>query len=119
MCVPVGQDQPTALCQRLRALTARLCFAGLGTGGHYGTGRLTEVSTAVNWKDLQPADALLKRTSDGSHVRLFLGFAEGDAIAFRTIESAISCGGVCERTYNPSQLRRYQPIRYRYLAGVS
>ena len=61
-------------------------------------------------RDLLPGDALNK---EGSHVRLFVGFEVGDELKYVTIESAVSCGGVCERRYTSAQLRGYKSIRYK------
>lgn len=60
--------------------------------------------------DLKPGDALNK---PGSHVRLFLGLTNDQEIKVRTIESSVSCGGVCERTYSMSELNGYIPIRFK------
>ncbi|MDI1330900.1 hypothetical protein [Pseudomonas sp.] len=60
--------------------------------------------------DLKPGDALNR---PGSHVRLFLGFTNDQEIKIKTIESSVSCGGVCERTYSMAELNGYLPIRFK------
>lgn len=60
--------------------------------------------------DLKPGDILNR---PGNHVRLFVQFERGPQMRIRTLESAVSCGGVCERVYTPVQLARYRPMRLR------
>jgi hypothetical protein len=82
-----------------------------GLSTHTGTSQLSAVSAPLNnLNDLRPGDALNK---PGSHVRLFVRFEPGPEIRIRTLESAISCGGVCEKVYRPAQLVQYRPIRLR------
>ena len=42
-----------------------------------------------------------------------LGFEPGPEVRLRTLESAVSCGGVCERVFTPVQLASYRPMRLR------
>jgi hypothetical protein len=80
---------------------------------YYTTSTLHRVTDRLgDLRELRPGD-LLNRA--GNHVRLFVGFAEGGPLALRTIESAVSCGGVCAASYTVSQLARYVPLRYRYV----
>jgi hypothetical protein len=46
-------------------------------------------------------------------VRLFVRFEPGPEVRLRTLESAVSCGGVCEKVYTPAQLIYYRPMRLR------
>ena len=78
-----------------------------------GTWGLQDVSVGVNnIADMRPGDAF---NLPGSHVRLFAALAGGAALAFTVLESSTrrECEGVCERTYRPSELSRFQLIRYR------
>jgi hypothetical protein len=81
---------------------------------YYTTSTMHKITDPLpSLRDLKPGDILNRA---GNHVRLFVGFAEGPALAVRTIESAVSCGGVCGATYTVSQLAKYVPLRYRYVA---
>lgn len=79
---------------------------------YHTTSRLSAISNEIDWEELKPGDALNK---PGAHVRLFVGFEDQEGLLLRVVESAKSCGGVCERTYRPSQLNGYHSIR---LQGV-
>ncbi|MEA3037136.1 MAG: hypothetical protein QOH04_2913 [Sphingomonadales bacterium] len=81
-----------------------------GLSRHFGTGALGSVSGRLpSLSALQPGDAL---NHPGSHVRLFVRREPGPEVRYRVIESAVSCGGVCENTYTPAELSRYVPIRW-------
>lgn len=75
---------------------------------YHTTSNLSAVATPIAWDDLKPGDALNK---PGSHVRLFVGFEDQDELLVRVIESAVSCGGVCERVLSAARFSGYQPIR--------
>jgi len=78
---------------------------------YYTTSNLKKIADPLpSFLDLRPGDILNRA---GHHVRLFVGFAEDGPLALKTIESAVSCGGVCAATYRVSQLRKYVPMRYR------
>jgi cell wall-associated NlpC family hydrolase len=81
-----------------------------------GTSGLLDVSVEVNnITDMRPGDAF---DLPGSHVRLLVAVAPGAATAFTVLESSTrrECEGVCERTYRPSELNKFQLIRYRGIA---
>ena len=48
------------------------------------------------FRDLRPGDILNRA---GRHVRLFVGFADKGPLVVNTIESSVSCGGVCAASY--------------------
>lgn len=80
---------------------------------YYTTSSLHKITNPLpSLRDLKPGDILNRA---GNHVRLFVGFAEGGPLAVKTIESAVSCGGICAATYTVSQLAKYVPLRYRYV----
>jgi hypothetical protein len=82
-----------------------------GLASHVSTSGLSSVADRLpRLEDLRPADALNR---PGSHVRLFVRFEPGPEVRLRTLESAVSCGGVCERVYTPAQLAKYRPMRRR------
>ena len=82
-----------------------------GLGSHNGTSKLASTAASCpSLFDLKPGDILNR---PGSHVRLFVGFEPGPEVRLRTLESAVSCGGVCERVYTPAQLISYRPMRLR------
>ncbi|MGB5737563.1 MAG: hypothetical protein WBM40_24300, partial [Thiohalocapsa sp.] len=56
----------------------------------------------------------------GRHVRLVAEEAPASGpLVIKTIESAVSCGGVCEVRYTAAQLAKYKPLRYRFVEEVS
>jgi hypothetical protein len=56
----------------------------------------------------------------GNHVRLVSKDApESGPLVIKTIESAVSCGGVCEATYTAVQLAKYKPLRYKHVQETS
>ena len=80
---------------------------------YYTTSTLHKITDPLpSLRDLKPGDILNRA---GNHVRLFVGFAEGGPLAVKTLESAVSCGGICAATYTVSQLAKYVPLRYRYV----
>jgi hypothetical protein len=82
-----------------------------GLKAHTGTSRLASVAGQLpSLFQLRPGDILNR---PGSHVRLFVRFEPGPEVRLRTLESAVSCGGVCERVYTPAQLMSYRPMRLR------
>ncbi|HEU5482445.1 MAG TPA: hypothetical protein VFU80_05065, partial [Sphingomicrobium sp.] len=82
-----------------------------GLGAHNGTSRLAAIAAPLqSLFELKPGDILNR---PGSHVRLFVRFEPGPEVRLRTLESAVSCGGVCERVYTPAQLQSYRPMRLR------
>jgi hypothetical protein len=82
-----------------------------GLSGHTGTSRLLGIATQLpSIYELKPGDILNR---PGNHVRLFVRFEPGPEVRLRTLESAVSCGGVCERVYTPAQLMFYRPMRLR------
>lgn len=82
-----------------------------GLRDHEGTSRLASLSAELpSLFDLKPGNILNR---PGNHVRLFVGFEPGPEVRLRTLESAVSCGGVCERVYTPAQLIFYRPMRLR------
>lgn len=82
-----------------------------GLKEHSGTSRLAALAAPLpGLFELRPGDILNR---PGSHVRLFVGFEPGPEMRLRTLESAVSCGGVCERVYTPAQLINYRPMRLR------
>jgi hypothetical protein len=86
-----------------------------GLNAHNGTSRLAAIAAPLpSLFDLRPGDILNR---PGNHVRLFVGFEPGPEMRLRTLESAVSCGGVCERVYTPAQLIFYRPMRLRRNIG--
>ena len=82
-----------------------------GLKEHVGTYGLAKMATPLpSLFDLKPGDILNR---PGNHVRLFVRFEPGPEVRIRTLESAVSCGGVCERVYTPAQLQFYRPMRLR------
>jgi hypothetical protein len=82
-----------------------------GLKSHEGTSRLAMLAAQLpSLFQLRPGDILNR---PGSHVRLFVRFEPGPEVRLRTLESAVSCGGVCERVYTPAQLQSYRPMRLR------
>lgn len=82
-----------------------------GLSEHRGTSQLAAMSADLpDFFHLQLGDMLDR---PGSHVRLFIGFEPGPEVRLRTLESAVSCGGVCERVFTPAQLVNYRPMRLR------
>lgn len=80
-----------------------------------GTSGLPDVANDVESVEaLKPGDAF---NWAQRHVRLFVSFAPGAAMAFVTLESSTryECEGVCERTYRPSEMNGYRLIRYKGL----
>jgi hypothetical protein len=78
---------------------------------YYTTSSLHRITERLrSFRDLRPGDILNRA---GSHVRLFVGFSEQGPLRLKTIESAVSCGGVCAASYTVSQLSRYAPLRYK------
>jgi len=83
-----------------------------GLSGHTGTSALLgKAGELPSLLKLQPGDALDR---PGSHVRLFVRFEPGPQVKLRTIESAVSCGGLCEKVYTPAELASYRPIRLKH-----
>jgi len=83
-----------------------------GLGGHQGTYSLAKIAAPLpSYFDLKPGDILNR---PGNHVRLFIGFEPGPEVRLRTLESSVSCGGVCEKVYTPAQLQAYRPMRLRH-----
>ena len=82
-----------------------------GLAAHRGTTQLTGIAADLpDLFHLKPGDILNR---PGAHVRLFVGFEPGPEVRLRTLESAVSCGGVCERVFTPAQLAAYRPMRLR------
>ena len=82
-----------------------------GLKAHNGTFKLASIAAPLpTIFDLKPGDILNR---PGNHVRLFVGFEPGPEVRLRTLESAVSCGGVCERVFTPAQLQYYRPMRLR------
>jgi hypothetical protein len=82
-----------------------------GLPEHKGTTQLAQMAADLpDMFHLKPGDILNR---PGSHVRLFVRFEPGPEVRLRTLESAVSCGGVCERVYTPAQLASYRPMRLR------
>ena len=82
-----------------------------GLGTHEGTYRLAKIAAPLpSYLDLKPGDILNR---PGNHVRLFVRFEPGPEVRLRTLESSVSCGGVCEKVYTPAQLQAYRPMRLR------
>ena len=80
-----------------------------GLPEHKGTTQLAQMAADLpDLFHLKPGDMLDR---PGSHVRLFIRFEPGPEVRLRTLESAVSCGGVCERVYTPVQLMSYRPMR--------
>lgn len=80
---------------------------------YYTTSRMHEITKPLpSFQDLKPGDILNRA---GRHVRLFVGFSEEGPLVLNTIESAVSCGGVCATSYKVSQLSGYKPLRYKFL----
>jgi cell wall-associated NlpC family hydrolase len=80
-----------------------------GLPEHKGTTQLAQMAADLpDLFHLKPGDILNR---PGSHVRLFIGFEPGPEVRLRTLESAVSCGGVCERVFTPVQLMAYRPMR--------
>lgn len=80
-------------------------------GEHRGTSQLAGIAADLpDLFHLKPGDILNR---PGAHVRLFVGFEPGPEVRLRTLESAVSCGGVCERVFTPAQLAAYRPMRLR------
>jgi hypothetical protein len=77
------------------------------------TSHLHAVTTTIRWEDLKPGDALNKA---GSHVRLFIKFEDDARTQVRVAESAVTCGGVCERVLSASRFDGYKPIRLRNMS---
>lgn len=78
-----------------------------------GTSGLPDVANDVESVEaLKPGDAF---NWAQRHVRLFVSFAPGAAVAFVTLESStrFECEGICERTYRPSEMNGYRLIRYK------
>ncbi len=78
-----------------------------------GTSGLLDVANDVeSFEALKPGDAF---NWAQRHVRLFVSFAPGAAMAFMTLESSTryECEGICERTYRPSEMNGYRLIRYK------
>jgi hypothetical protein len=64
-------------------------------------------------RSLEAGDILNHR---GSHVRLVAADAPRSGLfVIKTMESAVSRGGVCEAAYTPVQLSKYKPLRYKYV----
>jgi hypothetical protein len=56
----------------------------------------------------------------GRHVRLVAEDAPTSGpLVIKAIESAVSCGGVCEVRYTAAQLASYKPLRYKFVEEVS
>lgn len=82
-----------------------------GLRAHHGTTRLGSLADRLpSLTALRPGDALNR---PGNHVRLVVRIEPGVELRIRTLESSVSCGGVCEEVYNPSQLEGYRPLRLR------
>jgi hypothetical protein len=76
---------------------------------HTGTSLLAQEAVQLpGFLELKPGDILNR---PGNHVRLFVRFEPGPEVRLRTLESAVSCGGVCEKIYTPAQLIYYRPMR--------
>lgn len=84
-----------------------------GLKAHAGTTQLASLAMQLpSLLELRPGDILNR---PAYHVRLFVRFEPGAEVRLRTLESAVSCGGVCERVYTPAQLQSYRPMRMRRL----
>lgn len=82
-----------------------------GLGAHNGTYNLAKLAAPLpSYFDLKPGDILNR---PGNHVRLFVRFEPGPEVRLGTLESSVSCGGVCEKIYTPAQLQFYRPMRLR------
>jgi hypothetical protein len=82
-----------------------------GLNAHTGTSLLAKDAAQLpSFLDLKPGDILNR---PGNHVRLFVRFEPGPEVRLQTLESAVSCGGVCEKVYTPAQLIYYRPMRLR------
>lgn len=81
-------------------------------GNYYTTSRLPKFATKIKWRDLKPGDIVNKR---GSHVRLVekIENSMADDPTYTVIESSVSCGKVCRRSYRKSRLlaQGYLPFR--------
>ena len=75
------------------------------------TSALHEISQEIPWEELKSGDALNKA---GSHVRLFVSFADHGKKKVNIIESSLTCEGVCENTFSVKELKQsgYVPLRY-------
>ncbi len=85
--------------------------------GYYTTSSLSKVSDQIRWSQLRPGDIVNRA---GRHVRLVVGVnGKGAGQQVQVLESAVSCGGVCRRTYtaNDLQSRGYVPLRRINLIG--
>ena len=84
---------------------------------YHTTSRMHEITTPLSdWRDLKPGDIINRK---GRHVRLVTGLSGADGagpLIVHTIESAVSCGGMCAESYELSSLRKYKPLRYIHVA---
>ena len=84
---------------------------------HTTTG-MSAITTPLDGLRSLKAGDILNRS--GSHVRLVAeDVPKSGPLVIRTIESAVSCGGVCEATYSATQLSKYKPLRYKYVQESS
>jgi hypothetical protein len=68
-------------------------------------------------RSLKRGDILNRK---GRHVRLVAEDApKSGPLVIKTIESSVSCGGVCEAVYSAVQLAKYKPRRYKFIKEVS
>jgi hypothetical protein len=78
---------------------------------YYTTTSIAKIAEPVkNWRDVKPGCVV---NFAGRHVRAIVGIrgiGEGETgpVIVDTIESAVSCGGVCEASYTVEQLRNYK-----------
>jgi len=87
-------------------------FVSYSWGSSYHTtSGLSRISDEIGLADLRPGDAVNRA---GRHVRLVTEVQRGErGIVIRVIESAVSCGRICDAEYTPGDLRHYRPIRFR------
>ncbi|MDW7557881.1 MULTISPECIES: hypothetical protein [Azospirillum] len=84
---------------------------------YHETSSLHKISNPVpRWEDLRKGDIL---NLAGSHVRVFLSLRTDGFYRVKTMESAVSCGGVCESSYRLGALIGYRPLRYRDVTEVA
>jgi hypothetical protein len=82
---------------------------------YYTTSSMSAIAYQIAREDLKPGDAINKA---GSHIRLVVGVISDERGFFvQTVESAVSCGRVCDATYNIGSLRGYKPIRFKGIQG--
>ncbi|MDE4555496.1 hypothetical protein CN159_16005 [Sinorhizobium meliloti] len=79
---------------------------------YYTTSRLPTVAKRIKWRELLPGDIV---NDAGSHVRLVVDVKNPTSAnpEITVIESAVSCGRVCQRTYTKANLMNsgYIPLR--------